>query len=127
LRRRSLTKVFASLDAEIRQFSVNSPFQLIDDDLHSPFANLNSFLSFIRFSSKGSILVIEDIPDRIREIWILVNVILDNKKLSVHFIHLARPVKHLYVKILTFRKKRPWNLLLIQNIDSEKHKLHMEI
>ena len=73
-----------SLDAELSEFS-NFTFLLIDDGLHSPHANLNSLLCFIRFSKTGSILVIEDIPNRSKEIWLLVHILLDNRKFQCSF------------------------------------------
>jgi hypothetical protein len=54
-------------------YKSNWPRLVIDDGLHSPYANINSLLCFIQLSSPNSYLVIEDISKRSEEIWDLIN------------------------------------------------------
>lgn len=45
---------------------------LIDDGLHTPIANLNSFYVFDKMVRPGGYIVIEDVPDGALDIWSLV-------------------------------------------------------
>jgi hypothetical protein len=58
---------------------INWPILFIDDGLHSPYANINSLLCFIKLSDMSSYLVIEDIPKRSEEIWDLINSVFQAK------------------------------------------------
>jgi len=58
------------------------PNLFIDDRLHSPFANINSLLCFMQLSSPNSYLVIEDIPERSEEVWVLVYSLISGAKFT---------------------------------------------
>lgn len=64
-------------------YKSNWPVLIIDDGLHSPYANINSLLCFIKLSNMSSYLVIEDIPKKSEEIWDLINSLISSEKFRV--------------------------------------------
>ena len=64
-------------------YKSNWPILFIDDGLHSPYANINSLLCFIKLSNRNSYLVIEDISKRSEEIWDLINSVISSEEFRV--------------------------------------------
>jgi hypothetical protein len=84
---------------ELSKFSRISKFDLIiDDGLHSTFANMNSLIFAQTHLTCGGILIIEDIPDRAIPLWNLVVAILREKG---HDLFLTRAMK---CNVLVFKK-----------------------
>jgi hypothetical protein len=65
-----------SLDQMFNQFNVFFDL-VIDDGLHSPDANISTLIAAIARTKKGGYIVIEDISKTSREIWKLVQSILN--------------------------------------------------
>lgn len=70
---------FYSFSKTLYFYKSKWPGLMIDDGLHSPYANINSLLCFMQFSTYGNYLVVEDIPKRTVGIWELINQLISDK------------------------------------------------